>query len=193
MRYRSLEMVSVVQSEHMPAVLCHYQWSLLLVGSLYHYLRYHNVLVFSRNTRICLYLSMPRGGSWCGKWHEAQYLRLQSPPCKTLRQSKVHNHAEVDRFADNSLYHYLRYHNVLVFSRNTRICLYLSMPRGGSWCGKWHEAQYLRLQSPPCKTLRQSKVHNHAEVDRFADNITVSEKIYGYCVRVIKSYSTSWK
>ena len=87
----------------MPVVLRHYQWSFLLVDALSHYHRYHIGLVLRRNTHVCLYLSIPGGGSWCSKWHEAQSISSASITfTRTLRQSKLHYHAQLDQCAVNS-------------------------------------------------------------------------------------------
>ena len=45
---------------------------------------------------------MPRGDSWSGKWEGCQYLRLQLPASKTLRQSRLRYRAVQDTCADNS-------------------------------------------------------------------------------------------
>ena len=81
-----------LHSEQLAACLCHSQGSLLLAGPLSHYPQCHNSLASSR---IGLFLSMPRGGSWYDKWEGFPYLHSQSPASKTLSQSRIQHHGSM--------------------------------------------------------------------------------------------------
>ena len=69
--------------------LCHGQGSPLPAGSLSRCPQCHNGLAPSRSGHGCLCRSVPRGGSWYGRWEGFQYLRSQSPASETLSQSRL--------------------------------------------------------------------------------------------------------
>ena len=87
--YMSLLVASNLHSEQLSTGLCHGHGSLLLAGQLSHYPQCHNGLAPSRSGHKCLCRSVPRGGSWPGKWEGFLHLLTESTASKALSQSRL--------------------------------------------------------------------------------------------------------